>query len=155
MKKALELQPDQPYVLNYLGYSWADHGVNVDLSLDYIERAIQQRPNDGYIIDSMGWVLYKLGRFEEAVIHLEKAVELVPGDPIINDHLGDAYWRVGRKLEAGFQWQRALSNADDVELIADIEDKILNGLSAKLKDLEQKADADVVIINETSESLDQ
>ena len=130
LQQALELQPNQPYVLNYLGYSWADQGVNIELALEYIQKAVEFLPNDGYIIDSMGWVLYKQARFEEAVLFLEQAVALVPGDPIINDHLGDAYWQVGRRVEAGFQWQRAIDNADNEETIAEIEAKLLGGLSA-------------------------
>jgi tetratricopeptide (TPR) repeat protein len=103
-KKALELNPEQPQVLNYLGYSWVDQGINLEPALEMIERAVAATPNDGYIIDSLGWAFYRLGRFDEAVVELEKAVRLLPNDPEINDHLGDAYWRAGRKLEARFQW---------------------------------------------------
>ncbi|MEM1345806.1 MAG: tetratricopeptide repeat protein [Pseudomonadota bacterium] len=108
-RKALELEPDQPLVLNYLGYSWVDMGMNLDEAQNMIEKAVQQRPEDGYIVDSLGWVFYRLGNFEEAVVHLGRAVELRPVDPIINDHYGDALWMVGRRIEAEFQWQRALS----------------------------------------------
>lgn len=138
LKQALILEPNQPYVLNYLGYSWADQGIHIDLALDYIQKAVQARPNDGYIIDSMGWVLYKLERYEEAVLFLEQAVAQVPGDPIINDHLGDAYWQVGRRLEAGFQWQRALDNSEDPEQIAEIETKLIEGLSSNTAFIEGK-----------------
>ncbi len=138
LKQALTLEPDQPYVLNYLGYSWADQGIHIDLALEYIKKAIELRPNDGYIIDSMGWVLYKLARYEEAVVFLEEAVAYLPGDPIINDHLGDAYWQVGRRVEAGFQWQRALDNAQDEELIAKIEGKLINGLTVSTAFVEGK-----------------
>ena len=100
LKKALELFPDQPHVLNYLGYSWVDQGINLDEGMKMIRRAVEQRPDDGYIVDSLGWAYYRLGNYEEAVKHLERAVELKPEDPTINDHLGDAYWKVGRKLEA-------------------------------------------------------
>lgn len=132
LQQALELEPGQPYVLNYLGYSWADQGMNTDLALEYIKQAVEARPNDGYIIDSMGWVLYKLERFEEAVNFLEGAVAQVPGDPIINDHLGDAYWQTGRRLEAGFQWQRALDNTEDPDMIKKIEAKLIDGLNATM-----------------------
>ena len=110
-KKALELFPDQPHVLNYLGYSWIDQGVNLDEGMRMIRRAVEQRPDDGYIVDSLGWAYYRIDEYDEAVKHLERAVELKPEDPTINDHLGDAYWKVGRTLEATFQWaQRAISS---------------------------------------------
>ncbi|MEM8749990.1 MAG: tetratricopeptide repeat protein [Pseudomonadota bacterium] len=119
-KKALELFPDQPSVLNYLGYSWIDMNINLQEGLDMIRKAVQLRPNDGYIVDSLGWAYYRLKRYEEAVVQLERAVELRPGDPTINDHLGDAYWRAKRRLEATFQWQHALAldpPADDIPKI--------------------------------------
>jgi len=126
--KALELQPEQAYVLNYLGYSWVEMDKNLDKALDMIERAVAQRPNDGYIVDSLGWVYYKLGRYEEAVVELEKATAIRPHDPTINDHLGDAYWKVGRFAEARFQWRRSLGLDPDAELQAKIETKIERGL---------------------------
>ncbi|MCP3054415.1 tetratricopeptide repeat protein [Aurantimonas marianensis] len=107
-KTALELSPNQPQVLNYLGYSWVDMNENLKEGLDMIRKAVELRPNDGYIIDSLGWAYFRLGRFEEAVEQLERAVLITPMDPTINDHLGDAYWRVGRTREARFQWERAL-----------------------------------------------
>ena len=102
--KALELVPTQPQVLNYLGYSWVDKGMNLTRALDMLEQAVSTNPGDGYIIDSLGWALFKLHKFDEAVNVLEQAVELSPNDPEINDHLGDAYWRAGRHREARFQW---------------------------------------------------
>ncbi|MEL6921882.1 MAG: tetratricopeptide repeat protein [Pseudomonadota bacterium] len=118
-KKALELSPDQPDVLNYLGYSWIDMNMNLEEGLEMIEKAVRQRPRDGYIVDSLGWAHYRLGNFEEAVTELEKATDLRPRDPTINDHLGDAYWRVGRKLEAVHQWSRVLDmESDDVDFDA-------------------------------------
>ncbi|MGP6087205.1 tetratricopeptide repeat protein [Antarctobacter jejuensis] len=111
-RKALELNPEQPQVLNYLGYSLVEQKVKLDEALDMIERAVEARPNSGYIVDSLGWVLYRLGRFEEAVPHMERAAELMPIDPIVNDHLGDVYWMVGREREAEFMWKRALSFVD-------------------------------------------
>ena len=110
-RAALELNPEQPQVLNYLGYSLVEKQMKLDEALDMIDRAAAARPDSGYIIDSLGWVLYRLGRYEEAVGHMERAAELLPVDPIVNDHLGDVYWAVGRKTEARFQWQRALSFA--------------------------------------------
>ena len=111
-RKALELNPEQPQVLNYLGYSLVEKQIKLDEALDMIERAVAARPNSGYIVDSLGWVLYRLGRYQEAVPHMERAAELMPIDPIVNDHLGDVYWSVGREREAEFMWKRALSFVD-------------------------------------------
>lgn len=111
-RRALELQPDQPQVLNYLGYSLVEKQIKLDEALDMIERAVAARPDSGYIVDSLGWVLYRLGRYDEAVAHMERAVELMPVDAVVNDHLGDVYWAVGRYREAEFQWSRALSFID-------------------------------------------
>src|ERR1700720_1568320 len=108
LKHALELKPEQPLVLNYLGYSWIDRGENLDQGVKMIEKAVELRPEDGYIVDSLGWAHYRLGDYSSAVQYLEKAIELVPEDPTINDHLGDAYWQSGRATEARFQWRRAL-----------------------------------------------
>ncbi len=126
---ALEFEPDQPFVLNYLGYSWVEQGKNLDEARRMIELAVEQRPRDGFIVDSLGWVLYRLGEFEEAVPHLERAVELEPSDAVINDHLGDALWRVGRRLEARFQWQRAFELDPDEDLAGQIADKLTDGLA--------------------------
>ncbi|SMH40914.1 tetratricopeptide repeat protein [Maritimibacter sp. HL-12] len=112
-RKALELSPDQPSVLNYLGYSYVEKRENLDEALDMIQRAVEARPFDGYIRDSLGWVYYRLGRYEDAVGEMERAVELMPLDPVLNDHLGDTYWAVGRLREARFQWSRALSFITD------------------------------------------
>ena len=126
---ALDLVPNQPFVLNYLGYSWVDQGVNLERALDMIEQAVDLRPNDGYIIDSLGWAHYRMGNFEDAVVHLERATELHPGDSTINDHLGDALWRVGRRLEARFQWRRALALEPEEEgAAATIREKLEHGL---------------------------
>ncbi len=128
-RKSLELNPDQPQVLNYLGYSWVDMNRNLDEGLDMIRKAVSLKPDDGYIVDSLGWAYYRLGRFDDAVAELERAAELKAGDPTVNDHLGDAYWRVGRKLEATFQWNRALGlKPEDAEIVK-IKDKIENGLA--------------------------
>jgi tetratricopeptide (TPR) repeat protein len=128
MKKALELQPEQPHVLNYLGYSWIDQGINLDDAMKMIKRAVDQRPDDGYIVDSLGWAYYRIGNFDEAVKTLERAIDLKPEDPTINDHLGDAYWRVGRVLEAKFQWAHARDLKPEPEELPKIEAKIQNGL---------------------------
>lgn len=114
-RAALELEPDQPQVLNYLGYSLVEKKIKLDEALDMIERAVAARPDSGYIVDSLGWVLYRLGRYDEAVGHMERAVELMPTDPVVTDHLGDVYWAVGREREARFQWSRALSYIDKHE----------------------------------------
>ncbi|MWD27952.1 tetratricopeptide repeat protein [Aquicoccus sp. SCR17] len=108
-RTALELNPDQPQVLNYLGYSLVERQEKLDEALGMIERAVTERPDSGYIVDSLGWALYRLDRYEEAVGHMERAVELMPVDPVVNDHLGDVLWAVGREMEARFQWRRALS----------------------------------------------
>ena len=129
-KRALELEPDQPLVLNYLGYSWVEQLHNLDEAKSMIEKAVELRPDDGYIVDSLGWVAYRLGDFKEAVHQLERAVELVAGDPIINDHLGDAYWQVGRVNEARFQWRRVLTLDPEDDLAAQVRRKIAGGLSA-------------------------
>ncbi|WP_137390046.1 tetratricopeptide repeat protein [Rhodoligotrophos defluvii] len=126
--KALELEPDQPLVLNYLGYSWLEQDRNLDEAMKMIEKAVEQRPNDGFIIDSLGWAYYKRGDYARAVEELERAVELQPNDAAINDHLGDAYWRVGRKLEAKFQWQHAKDSQPEPDLLKSIEAKLANGL---------------------------
>jgi tetratricopeptide (TPR) repeat protein len=131
LKKALELYPDQPHVLNYLGYSWVDQGINLDEGMRMIRRSVEQRPDDGYIVDSLGWAHYRLGDFDQAVKQLERAVELKPVDPTINDHLGDAYWRVGRVLEARFQWSHARDLKPEPDDLAKIEAKLKNGMVAE------------------------
>jgi Flp pilus assembly protein TadD len=128
LKKALELFPDQPHVLNYLGYSWIDQGVNLDEGMAMIKKAVAQRPDDGYIVDSLGWAYFRIGNYEEATKQLERAIGLKPEDPTINDHLGDAYWRVGRKLEATFQWAHARDLKPDPEELPKILQKLEHGL---------------------------
>ena len=140
--KALAFQPNHPYLLNYLGYSWADQGKNLEKSLEMIERAANIKPDDGYIADSLGWVLYQMDRVEDAVPHLELAVQLEPYDPIINDHLGDVYWKMGRFIEARFQWERSYNSADDEELKISLETKIKHGLETLEESLQQQAATD-------------
>ncbi len=127
-KKALELDPEQGAVLNYLGYSWLDQNMHIPEAFDLIKKAVKLRPNDGYIIDSLGWAYYMQKDYDQAVKHLDKAVELRPEDPTLNDHLGDVYWRLGRKLEAKFQWTQALTLNPEPEDAAKIKKKIEEGM---------------------------
>jgi tetratricopeptide (TPR) repeat protein len=127
-KEALELDPDQPLVLNYLGYSWVDQGLNLEEAFKMLRRAVELRPNDGYIVDSLGWAHFKLGQYDKATETLEKAINLKPADPILNDHLGDAYWRVNRRVEAHFQWNHARDMGPDPEDLPAILKKIELGL---------------------------
>jgi len=125
---ALELQADQPLVLNYLGYSWVEKRLNLDRALKMIERAVELRPNDGYIVDSLGWAHFQLGHYGPATQYLERAIELLPEDPTINDHLGDAYWRSGRQAEARYQWRRALQFQPEASEVKTIDAKLDKGL---------------------------
>ncbi|MEQ9261114.1 MAG: tetratricopeptide repeat protein [Roseovarius sp.] len=145
-RRALELNPDHPQVLNYLGYSLVEKQEKLDEALDMIERAVARQPNSGYIVDSLGWALYRLGRYEEAVGHMERAAELMPTDPVVNDHLGDVLWAVGRTTEARFQWKRALSLVDEEKPSPDIDpDRIRRKLEVGL---------DVVLDEEGSPPLE-
>ncbi len=133
LRKALELLPEplgreRALVLNYLGYSLVDQNLKLDEALGMLRRAVELRPRDGYIIDSLGWAYYRLGRYTEALRELERAVELRPSDPVINDHLGDVYWKVGRRLEAGFQWNHARDLNPEPEDLVKIKRKIERGL---------------------------
>jgi tetratricopeptide (TPR) repeat protein len=144
-RRALELNPDQPQVLNYLGYSLVERQEKLDEALDMIERAVAARPDSGYIVDSLGWVLFRLGRYNEAVEHMEHAVELMPVDPVVNDHLGDVYWAVGRAREAEFQWKRALSFIDPEDTDGEADpDRIRRKLEIGL---------DAVLVEEGAEPL--
>lgn len=129
LEKALALYPDQPLILNYLGYSWIDQGRNLKEGMAHIEKAVALKPDDGYIVDSLGWAHYKQGNFKEAVRYLERAVELKPDDAVLNDHLGDALWRVGREREARYQWDQALSLKPEPEDLEKIRKKIETGLT--------------------------
>jgi tetratricopeptide (TPR) repeat protein len=131
IQTALKLSPEQPELLNYLGYSWVDRGRNITQALTMLEKARSLRPYDGYIVDSVGWAYYQLGRYEDAAKTLEAAVLLVPGDPTINEHLGDALWRAGHHIDARFQWSHALTFADDDTDKAALERKLKSGLSEK------------------------
>jgi tetratricopeptide (TPR) repeat protein len=130
LQRALQLSPDQPAILNYLGYTWIDHNRNLRKGLALIEKAVRLRPDDGDIVDSLGWAHFRLGNFQEAVKHLEKAVSLRPDDPTLNDHLGDAYWRVGREREARFQWTQALKLNPEPADAEKMREKLERGLPA-------------------------
>jgi tetratricopeptide (TPR) repeat protein len=129
LEKALALYPDQPLILNYLGYSWIDQGRNLKQGMAHIEKAVALKPDDGYIVDSLGWAHYMQGNFSDAVRYLERAVELKPDDPVLNDHLGDALWRVGREREARYQWDQALSLKPEPDDEAKIKKKLETGLT--------------------------
>lgn len=135
LRAALELQPENASILNYLGYSYVDRNQNLDEALDLITRAVEQSPNDGYILDSLAWAHYRMGNFSEAVAPMERAAEAMSNDSLVNDHLGDVYWMVGRKREAEIQWQRALSfGPEKPEEAARIRDKLERGLDAVIAD---------------------
>ena len=142
-KQALKMSPNQPQVLNYLGYSWVDMNQHLEEGLQMIKTAVELRPNDGYIIDSLGWAYYRLGRYQDSVDQLERAVLITPMDPTINDHLGDAYWQVGRHREARFQWKRALIGdpKPDAETIQAINAKLEHGLTPSAGKPDDKSDA--------------
>ncbi|MCD2179727.1 tetratricopeptide repeat protein [Rhizobium sp. C1] len=144
-KKALELFPDQPQVLNYLGYSWIDMNTHLDEGMAMIKKAVDIRPDDGYIVDSLGWAYYRTGKYEDAVRELQRAVQLKEGDATINDHYGDALWRVGRKLEATFQWNRALVAKPEPDLEAKIKAKLKDGLPDLNGKTPAEADAEKAI----------
>ncbi len=129
LQQALKLSPDQPQVLNYLGYSWVDQGRNLSEAVAMLEKARALSPYDGYIVDSVGWAYFRLGRYQDSAKTLEQAVLLVPGDPTINEHLGDAYWMVGRKLDARFQWSHALAFGADEKAKAALQQKLQSGLT--------------------------
>ncbi len=129
-RKALSISPEEPSVLNYLGYSLIDMKLKLDEAIGMVKKAVELRPNDGYIVDSLGWAYFQLADYEQAVSQLERAVDLKPGDAIIAEHLGDAYWRIGRRLEAKFQWQHAKDNKPSPTDLPRIDDKLSNGLPA-------------------------
>lgn len=128
LKRAVEIAPEEPVVLNYLGYSWVERGKNLDEAFTLIEKAVALRPQSGAIIDSLGWAHYQRGDYAAALPHLEKAASLEPADPTVTDHLGDVYWRLGREVEARFQWRRALELQPGGRARAAIEAKLQSGL---------------------------
>jgi predicted Zn-dependent protease len=125
---ALKQQPEEPELLNFLGYSWIDRGERLPEALAMVQKAVDNDPHSGAMVDSLGWAFYRLGRFREAVEKLEQAASMEAGDPEINDHLGDAYWRAGRPVEARFQWSFVLTLQPDAKLRAKIETKLRDGL---------------------------
>ncbi|MCR5879978.1 tetratricopeptide repeat protein [Phenylobacterium sp. J367] len=131
LQAALKLRPDEPELLNYLGYTWIDRGERLPEAMAMVEKAVAANPRSGAMIDSLGWAHYRMGDFKKAVERLEQAVELEAGDPEINNHLGDAYWMVGRKDEAVFQWRRVLTLDPDARIKADVEAKLASGLGPK------------------------
>jgi len=128
LQHALALEPEQPYVMNYLAYTWVDQGLHLDEALKMLQRAVELKPDDGFIVDSLGWVYFRMGQYDKAVAKLERAVELEPADSTITDHLGDAYWKAGRINEARFQWRRALLFKPEPDRVAPIEAKLDHGL---------------------------
>ena len=126
--RALKQQPEEPELLNYLGYTWIDRGERLDEALDMVRRATEANPRSGAMVDSLGWAYYRLGDYKNAVEKLERAAELEPADAEINHHLGDAYWRVGRRLEAQFQWNKVLTLEPNAATKAAVESKIKTGL---------------------------
>ena len=126
---SLEVDPNQAYVINYLAYSWIEQGVKIEKSLSMLEKANKLRSNDPYIIDSLGWALFKLERFEESKDYLQLAVKLMPGDPIVNDHYGDALWKNGNKIQARYYWNYVLNlKKTEEDLREIIKKKLIIGL---------------------------
>ncbi len=138
LHRALELQPGQPLVLNYLAYSWIERGERLETARNMVEQAAAQRPRNGAIIDSLGWAQYHLGEFDAAVETLERALAVQPGDPVIIDHYGDALWRSGRHMEARFQWRILLRSKPEEELVREIERKLEHGLDPLPQPAEEK-----------------
>lgn len=148
LQRALKLDPTQPLALNYLGYSWIDQNLHLRRGLELIEKAVTLKPDDGYIVDSLGWAHYRLGNFGKAAKYLERAVELRPEDPVLNDHLGDAYWQIGRIREARFQWDQALSLKPEADLISQINKKLAEGLPVK-----RRASAEHAVVDSANGSV--
>jgi tetratricopeptide (TPR) repeat protein len=132
LQTALALRPDEPELLNFLGFSWIDRGVRLPEAMAMVQKAVTLQPQSGAMVDSLGWGYFKMGDYPAAVEKLEAAVALEPGDPDVNDHLGDAYWRVGRRVEAAFQWRRVLTLEPNAKLKAEIEAKLASGLPKSL-----------------------
>ena len=129
LKEAMRLEPNDPYVINYLAYSWLDRNINLNEALDLLKKAVELEPADGYIMDSLGWAYYLTNAIDKSVYYLEKAVSFLPNDATLNDHLGDAYWKLGRKEEAISQWKRVLIIKPKYKKKKNVIDKINNGLS--------------------------
>lgn len=125
---ALKESPDEPELLNFLGYTWIDRGEKLHEALAMVQKAVNTNPKSGAMIDSLGWGYYRLGDYQTAVDKLEQAVSIEAGDPDVNNHLGDAYWRVGRRIEARYQWSRVLTLEPDAKLKTEVEAKLKSGL---------------------------
>jgi len=126
---SLEADPDQAYVINYLAYSWIEQGVKITKSLKMLEKANNLKPDDPYIIDSLGWALFKLEKYNDSKKYLQSAVKLMPADPIINDHYGDVLWKNGSKIQARYHWKYVLNLKDtEEELKNNIKKKLVLGL---------------------------
>ena len=130
LRKALSLNPDEPNVLNYLGYSYLEQRRNLEEAKRLIAKAVELRPDDGFIIDSLGWAYFMSGQYDDAVKHLEQAVAAEPGDATINEHLGDAYWRVGRTIEARFRWRAAMDSEPEKDQSRRLTAKLELGLDS-------------------------
>ena len=126
---SLEILPDQPYVMNYLAYSWLENGKNFEKALDMLKDANELKKQDGYITDSLGWALYKLNRFEEAKEYLKLAIILMPSDPIVNDHFADCLWKNDEKIQARYYWNYVLKlESTEEDLKREIKNKLIFGL---------------------------
>ncbi len=152
LKKATEIAPEEPQALNYLGYSWAERGVNLEEAFELLEKALEKSPRSGAIIDSVGWAHYQLGQYDKALLKLEEAVSIEPEDPTLTDHLGDVYWKLDRKIEARYEWRRALGLEPDDMLKETLEDKLENGLSDEANEEKERAESvgDTAAIIESS-----
>ena len=127
--ESLKVNPDQAYVINYLAYSWIEQGIKIEKSLKMLEKANNLKSNDPYIIDSLGWALFKLKRYNESKDYLQLAVKLMPADPIVNDHYGDVLWKNGKELQARYYWNYVLNlDKTDEDLKKNIEKKLIKGL---------------------------
>jgi Flp pilus assembly protein TadD len=129
LTNALKHRPDEPELLNFLGYSWIDRGEKLHEALAMVQKAVNADPKSGAMLDSLGWGYYRLGDYQTAVEKLETAVALEAGDPDVNNHLGDAYWRVGRKVEARFQWNKVLTLEPTDKLREEVQAKLKNGMA--------------------------
>ena len=126
---ALELIPNNSYVLNYLAYSWLERDKNINKAISMLEKAYKENDNDPYIIDSVGWGYYLTGRYVEAEKYMRRAIELMPNDPIVNDHYGDILWKMNRKTQAQYFWKSVIRMSDvEKEMIDKIKEKLINGL---------------------------
>ena len=127
--KSLSIKPDEPYVLNYLGYGWLEREYKIEDAIDMLDKAYKQKKNDPFIIDSVGWGYYLIGDFINAEKFLKKAIQLMPNDPIVNDHYGDVLWKLNRKIQAKYYWQSALNSKEsEEEMKKNISKKLLKGL---------------------------